>query len=315
MKKIKISSFSIIDIIKLKESEDSLSLIIENSGIKKEKMEALNEVLEARDDFLVDISSDRYFKEKDNVSGIDLISLIPNAKNIRVQASLREPLYNLEIFSSLNDLRQLFIYGNLQRGIILDPLKDFINLEGIQIENGFTLRQQTFLETRKNLKFIEAAEFNAFSFNKNPSIKRLKTSMNILGMESLPRALPNLEELYLENCHNVYTFNPLNEMNNLKIISLKNINRIKAIPELANLKKLETLIISNLKNLTNIDAIFNIENLKKLIAKDLSFIKAKDFIKLDNLKSLKYLTIDFKDLNENKLIENMTRGKGYISET
>lgn len=67
MKNIKISVLDNQAISNLNASEESLTLFVDDIGIPKENISALNEVLRVREDFFLNISSDKNDSYKNNI--------------------------------------------------------------------------------------------------------------------------------------------------------------------------------------------------------------------------------------------------------
>lgn len=59
MKNVKISSLNENDLLELKTSKETISLFIDNSGISKDMIPFLNDVLKERPDFFLNISSEK----------------------------------------------------------------------------------------------------------------------------------------------------------------------------------------------------------------------------------------------------------------
>ena len=234
MEKIKISSLDNQALFDLLLSEKSYILFIDDMGISKENISTLNDILKNRDDFFLNISSDKDENNKNNVMGNDLLIALPDIKNLIYHASLKFPLKGVDIFARLINLKSLHLYGDLPKDMELKPLDNIENLESIYIENGLTLRQDVYLATRPTIREIGAGTFRMESFDKNPNIKKLAILSGASHEEEIPKKLPELEEFYLEKGKNMRSFNFLSEMKTVKKLELNNIQALKEIPDLSN---------------------------------------------------------------------------------
>ncbi len=168
-KKIKISELDNQSLFDLGLSKESLTLFVDDKGIKKENISTLNDILRKREDFFLNISSDKNESNKNNVSGNDLLSVLPDMKNLIYHATLKYPLKNISIFAKLVNLKSLHLHGDLPKDMELKPLDNIENLESVYIENGLTLKQDVYLSMRSTIKEIGAGTFRMESFDKNPN--------------------------------------------------------------------------------------------------------------------------------------------------
>ena len=278
----------------LLKSTDSFCISIGSDGIKKDRIYFLEDLLSERNDFKVDISTEKN-DSPDYISGIDIISQIPNARRIRVQATLKFPLEDLNMFANIIDLIEIDIYGNILKGILLDPLKKFNNLESVKIENGLTLRQQTFLEEVTSLRLLDVGEFNALSFSKNKYIKALRVNKTLTGVDSLPRALPELETLYLDQCRCLGNLAYLKDMPKLKKMVIKNVDDFETFPDLSKIKTLRKLEIYNMSKLFDISTFSMLDKLESILLYNIEKIDIENLLVLKKMEQLKHVGIFFKN--------------------
>ena len=295
MQNIKIKELDEKKINDLLKATDPVCINIDSNGIKKDMVYFLDNLFSERSDFKVDISTEKN-DSPDYISGIDIIPQIPNARRIRVQATLKFPLDNLDMFTKIIDLIEIDIYGNITKGIILDPLKNFNNLESVKIENGLTLRQQTFLEEVRSLRLLDVGEFNALSFSKNKYIKALKVNKNLVAIDSLPRALPELENLYLDQCKCLGSLDNLKNMLKLKKMVIKNIDNLETFPDLSKLKTLKKLEIYDMPKLCDISSLAMLDNLESIVLCNLEKIDMENILVLKKMEQLKHVGIFFKNV-------------------
>ena len=294
MQNVKIKELDEKKIDDLLKSTDPVCINIDANGIKKEMVFLLNKLFLERSDFKVDMCTEK-IDSPNCISGIDIIPQIPNVRHIRVQATLKFPLDNLDIFTNIIDLKEIDIYGNISKGIILDPLKIFNNLESVKIENGLTLRQQTFLEELKSLRLLDVGEFNALSFSKNKCIKALRVNRTLIGVDSLPRALPELENLYLDQCRCLGSLAHLKDMPKLKKMVIKNIDNFETFPDLSKLKTLKKLEIYDIPKLFDISSLAMLDKLESILLYNLEKINIENLLILKKMQQLKHVGIFFKN--------------------
>lgn len=297
MKNIRVSNLNADEILELAELKEDLILSINTNGIKKENAKALNSLLE-NDLFKVDLSTDNYNGSDNNLCGLDIIEYIPNVKRLRMQGSMRCPIESLNILLKIEDLKDLDMYGEMSKLLSLEPLKSFEHIEKISLEVGLSLRQQTFIESCRHLNSLQVADFNAMSFNKHPSIKKLKITSNIIGIDSIYRALPTLEILYLQKCSNTSGYASIKEIRTLKKIVLNNIPNIDEIPSLHLMNNLETLYLYNLPKINDLRPLLFAKNLKNLILSDIGKFSTEDFYILEKIETLENVGLYFKNTRE-----------------
>ena len=178
MKNVKISSLNENDLLELKTSEDTISLFIDNSGISKDMIPFLNEVLKERPDFFLNISSEK--DSSSNLSGEDIVKFIPEVINLTFYASLKNPISNLNVFSRLGNLISLHINGNVDKDIALSPLDSIETLSSFYLENGFSLKHSVYIENRKSFCDIGASNIRVEHFTKMSQLKKLSISHLLL---------------------------------------------------------------------------------------------------------------------------------------
>ncbi|PTY40450.1 hypothetical protein [Brachyspira hampsonii] len=310
MKKIKISELDSQAIFDLGLSKEKHILFIDDIGIKKENIPTLNELLKTREDFFVNISSEKNESNKNNISGNDLLTALPEMRNLIYHASLKYPLKNISIFSKLINLRSLHLYGDLPKDMELKPLDNIENLESMYIENGLTLKQDVYLSMRSTIREIGAGIFRMESFDKNPNLKKIAVLTGVSHEEEMPKKLPELEELYIEKGKNIRSFNFISEMKTLKILELNNIPSLKEIPNLSNLENLTKVILTNLRNLENMDSILNHTRIRTLILENIKCFNI-DMLSKETAPRLKYVSVISDDKNWDKRTKKLLEERGY----
>ena len=310
MEKIKISSLDNQALFDLLLSEKSYILFIDDMGISKENISTLNDILKNRDDFFLNISSDKDENNKNNVMGNDLLIALPDIKNLIYHASLKFPLKGVDIFARLINLKSLHLYGDLPKDMELKPLDNIENLESIYIENGLTLRQDVYLAARPTIREIGAGTFRMESFDKNPNIKKLAILSGASHEEEIPKKLPELEEFYLEKGKNMRSFNFLSEMKTIKKLELNNIQTLKEIPDLSNLENLKTVVLRNLRSLDNMDSILNHTKIRTLILENVKCFDV-NMLTEETLPKLKFISVITDDKNIDKRIKKSLDEKGF----
>ncbi|OEJ16229.1 hypothetical protein BFL38_11230 [Brachyspira hampsonii] len=311
MKKIKISELDNQAIFDLGLSKERHILFIDDIGIKKENINMLNELLKTREDFFVNISSEKNESNKNNISGNDLLTALPEMRNLIYHASLKYPLKNISIFSKLINLRSLHLYGDLPKDMELKPLDNIVNLESMYIENGLTLKQDVYLSMRSTIREIGAGIFRMESFDKNPNLKKIAILTGVSHEEEMPKKLPELEELYIEKGKNIRSFNFISEMKTLKTLELNNIPSLKEIPNLSNLENLTKVILTNLRSLENMDSILNHTRIRTLILENIKCFNI-DMLSKETAPRLKYVSIISDDKNWDKRTKKLLEERGYI---
>ena len=310
MKKIKISELDNQALFELGLSKERHILFVDDIGIKKDNISALNELLKNRQDFFINISSEKDESNKNYISGNDLLTALPEMRNLIYHASLKYPLKNISIFAKLINLRSLHQYGDLPKDMQLKPLDSIENLESIYIENGLTLRQDVYLSMKSTIREIGAGTFRMESFDKNPNLKKIAVLTGVSHEEEMPKKLPELEELYIEKGKNIRSFNFISEMKTLKTLELNNIPTLKEIPDLSNLENLTKVILTNLRNLENMDAILNHPRIRILILENIKCFNV-DMPSKETAPRLKYVSVITDDKNWDKRTKKLLEEKGY----
>lgn len=310
MKNIKISALDNQALFDLNASEESLTLFVDDIGIPKENISTLNEILRVREDFFLNISSDKNDAYKNNIMGNDLLRALPDLKNLVYHASMRYPLKSIDIFARLINLKSLHLYGDLPKDMELKPLDNIENLESIYIENGLTLRQDVYLAMRSTIKEIGAGAFRMESFDKNPNLKKIAVLSGISHEEEMPKKLPELEELYIEKGKNIRSFKFLSEMKTLKTLELNNIPELKEIPDLSLLEDLKKVVLKNLRELENMDSILNHARIRTLILENIKCFNI-DTISKETAPRLKFVSVITDDKNWDKRTQKLLEEKGF----
>ncbi|MCZ9954971.1 hypothetical protein [Brachyspira hyodysenteriae] len=310
MKKIKISELDNQALFELGLSKERHILFVDDIGIKKDNILALNELLKTRQDFFINISSEKDESNKNYISGNDLLTALSEMRNLIYHASLKYPLKNISIFANLINLRSLHLYGDLPKDMELKPLDNIENLESIYIENGLTLRQDVYLSMKSTIREIGAGIFRMESFDKNPNLKKIAVLTGVSHEEEMPKKLPELEELYIEKGKNIRSFNFISEMKTLKTLELNNIPTLKEIPDLSNLEDLTKVILTNLRSLENMDAILNHPRIRTLILENIKCFNV-DMLSKETAPRLKYVSVISDDKNWDKRTKKLLEEKGY----
>lgn len=310
MKNIKISALDNQALFDLNASEESLTLFVDDIGIPKENISTLNEILRVREDFFLNISSDKNDAYKNNIMGNDLLRALPDLKNLVYHASMRYPLKSIDIFARLINLKSLHLYGDLPKDMELKPLDNIENLESIYIENGLTLRQDVYLAMRSTIKEIGAGTFRMESFDKNPNLKKIAVLSGISHEEEMPKKLPELEELYIEKGKNIRSFKFLSEMKTLKTLELNNIPELKELPDFSLLEDLKKVVLQNLRNLENMESVLNHARIRTLILENIKCFNI-DTISKETAPRLKFVSVITDDKNWDKRTQKLLEEKGF----
>ena len=310
MKKVKISALDSQSLFDLRFEKESLILFVDDIGISKDNISTLNELLRTREDFFLNISSDKNEANKNSIMGNDLLRVLPDLKNLIYHASLKYPLKNVTIFARLINLKSLHLYGDLMKDMELKPLDNIENLESVYIENGLTLRQDVYLGMKSSIKEIGAGTFRMESFDKNPNIKKLAVLSGISHEEEMPRKLPALEDLYIEKGKNVRSFNFLSEMKTIKTLELNNIPSLKELPDFTNLEDLTKVTLTNLRNLENMDSVLNHARIRTLVLENIKCFNI-DMLSKETAPRLKYISVITDDKIWDKRTKKLLEEKGY----
>ena len=310
MKNIKISALDNQALFDLNASEESLTLFVDDIGIPKENISTLNEILRVREDFFLNISSDKNDAYKNNIMGNDLLRALPDLKNLVYHASMRYPLKSIDIFARLINLKSLHLYGDLPKDMELKPLDNIENLESIYIENGLTLRQDVYLAMRSTIKEIGAGTFRMESFDKNPNLKKIAVLSGISHEEEMPKKLPELEELYIEKGKNIRSFKFLSEMKTLKTLELNNIPELKELPDFSLLEDLKKVVLQNLRNLENMESVLNHARVRTLILENIKCFNI-DNISKETTPRLKFVSVITDDKIWDKRTQKLLEEKGF----
>lgn len=310
IKKIKISELDNQALFDLGLEKENYILFVDDIGIKKEYISTLNELLRTREDFFINISSEKNESNKNYISGNDLLSALPDMRNLIYHASLKYPLKNISIFAKLINLKSLHLYGDLPKDMELKPLDNIENLESVYIENGLTLKQDVYLSMRSTIKEIGAGIFRMESFDKNPNLRKIAVLTGVSHEEEMPKKLPEIQELYIEKGKNIRSFNFISEMKTLKTLELNNIPTLKELPDFTNLEDLTKVTLTNLRNLENMDSVLNHARIRILILENIKCFNI-DMLSKETAPRLKYVSVTTDDKNWDKRIKKLLEEKGY----
>ena len=310
MKKIKISELDNQALFELGLSKERHILFVDDIGIKKDNIPALNELLKTRQDFFINLSSEKDESNKNYISGNDLLTALPEMRNIIYHASLKYPLKNISIFAKLINLRSLHLYGDLPKDMELKPLDNIENLESIYIENGLTLRQDVYLSMKSTIREMGAGTFRMESFDKNPNLKKIAVLTGVSHEEEMPKKLPELEELYIEKGKNIRSFGFLSSMKTLKTLELNNIQTLKELPDLNELEDLKNLTLRNLRSLENMDSILNHPRIRTLTLENIKCFDV-NMLSKETMPRLKFVSVITDDKSIDKKIRTELNEKGY----
>lgn len=309
MKNIKISTLDEKSILELENTDEAITIFIDDQGTTKDKLMVLNDLLEKKENVTVNISSSNISTDKNHIVGINLLKYILSVRNLDFYSSINSRLSHLKDFSKLIHIRRLRLYGELERDISFLPLDPLEELESIYIDNGLTLKQDVYLERRETLREIGASLFRMESFSKNPNIVKIAILSSVTCPDMIYKKLPNLKSIYIEKGNGINNFSFLNTIKTLEEIELNDIKSLTSIPDLSSLNNLEKVVLKNLRNLDNIDYILNNKNIKILVIEN---IKCKINIEeLYNMKRLKYINIITDDKLYDKNVANALGNLGY----
>ncbi len=309
MKNIKISTLDEKSILELENTDEAITIFIDDQGTTKDKLIVLNDLLEKKENVTVNISSSNISTDKNHIVGINLLKYILSVRNLDFYSSINSRLSHLKDFSKLIHIRRLRLYGELERDISFLPLDPLEELESIYIDNGLTLKQDVYLERRETLREIGASLFRMESFSKNPNIVKIAILSSVTCPDMIYKKLPNLKSIYIEKGNGINNFSFLNTIKTLEEIELNDIKSLTSIPDLSSLNNLEKVVLKNLRNLDNIDYILNNKNIKILVIEN---IKCKINIEeLYNMERLKYINIITDDKLYDKNVANALGNLGY----
>ena len=253
MKNIKISTLDEKSILELENTDEAITIFIDDQGTTKDKLMVLNDLLEKKENVTVNISSSNISTDKNHIVGINLLKYILSVRNLDFYSSINSRLSHLKDFSKLIHIRRLRLYGELERDISFLPLDPLEELESIYIDNGLTLKQDVYLERRETLREIGASLFRMESFSKNPNIVKIAILSSVTCPDMIYKKLPNLKSIYIEKGNGINNFSFLNTIKTLEEIELNDIKSLTSIPDLSSLNNLEKVVLKNLRNLDNID--------------------------------------------------------------
>lgn len=309
MKNIKISTLDEKSILELENTDEAITIFIDDQGTTKDKLMVLNDLLEKKENVTVNISSSNISTDKNHIVGINLLKYILSVRNLDFYSSINSRLSHLKDFSKLIHIRRLRLYGELERDISFLPLDPLEELESIYIDNGLTLKQDVYLERRETVREIGASIFRMESFSKNPNIVKIAILSSVTCPDMIYKKLPNLKSIYIEKGNGINNFSFLNTIKTLEEIELNDIKSLTSIPDLSSLNNLEKVVLKNLRNLDNIDYILNNKNIKILVIEN---IKCKINIEeLYNMERLKYINIITDDKLYDKNVANALGNLGY----
>jgi len=298
--KINISSLT-------KQEEENLAELLQESEEIYIKNSAAVSILKTVNTFLYD--NDRPVVLNIEVisdSQLEFLSLnilqhLSNIKQLDIYITMGE-INDIGTVNFLNSLEKLRLRRYFKKGLNIDFLIKYSSLKFFELENGLNKRQHVVLNKLPHLETLRVSNLDLKLIETSEKLKSLRIYKQIDHIALLSSKFPELTSLYLEKCIKTDDFTSIGNLKNLKSVWLRYMKNIEVIPAFVNYDTIQLFQTTSLPKLKEIESVFYMKNLKGLMMTDLEQLKAADFKKLTNLKSLEAVYITFKDKAEN---ENM----------
>ena len=273
------------------------------SGIRKEILPDLAQILKDVDDFRLIIVLEDDLSGGDFVKGLDILKFLPNISHLNILAHQATPLCDIGALNHVNELRTFDLSGYLRKSMDFSPLRKFNKLPGLHI-NDLILPSGYYGIINDNP--IESLSLRKISFayldGKN-SVKNLEIFNELTSERALVLKFPNLSRLALNNCKKLSGFSFLSSCLNLERLDINGVKGLNSLPRLKP-DRLHTLQILNCKNLENLSHIYDLANLKNL-AVTFSKVKFDDISGVFSKLSLRNFYFISSKNKENEMFENL----------
>jgi internalin A len=285
------------------------TLYIVNS-LCDETLQKVNDTLSTHNiPLLLEIDSNR--AGYNACTDLNVLRSLSNLKKLRIFVTDGE-VNTLSALANINDLEVLRLERNFKKNISLDVLNKFQNLKALQLDNGLSAKQATFINKLKNLETLQVSDLDLSQIEPNPNVTSIRIRRKLSNADLIKGIFPVLKHIYLERCNDVNIASSIAQLPNLESIWLRYMNRVVGIPAFANIENVKLFQTTALSKLNDISNLFNMKNLQALMATDLEFLSADDFVKLVELKRLEVAYVTFKNAKENEKFFDFCKKHNFI---
>jgi len=308
---IKINSASITDLLNINPMEVR-SVSIEGYT-NSEKLDILNQLLARNTQInLVVVIEPEQPEKKDQCTALQLINQLKNIKNLKLLCFGSQPLENLEPLRGINSLEHFQLSGNYNKKINLDPLLESKELKALELEFGLADKKQyKIINQLTQLAQLKVSTLDAAEITPSDRRSELTITNTLKNPELLARAFPNLSSFSISYAKGLESFDFLSSLKKLKELSIGYTQKLSQLPKLANPANIDSLTFLHTPNFKDLEQILGFENLESLTINEFDSVWVTDVTKLEKLKKLKSIILNFKKDSDQERFEQLALKNGW----
>lgn len=273
------------------------------SGIRKEILPDLAQILKDVDDFRLIIVLEDDLSGGDFVKGLDILKFLPNISHLNILAHQATPLCDIGALNHVNELRTFDLSGYLRKSMDFSPLRKFNKLPGLHINDLILPSEYYGIINDSPIESLSLRKISLADLDGKNSVKNLEIFNELTSERALVLKFPNLSRLALNNCKKLSGFSFLSSCLNLERLDINGVKGLNSLPKLKP-NRLHTLQILNCKNLEDISHIYDLANLKNL-AVTFSKVKFEDISCVFSKLPLRNFYFISSKNKENEMFENL----------
>ncbi|MDR6785541.1 hypothetical protein ABIE26_004251 [Pedobacter africanus] len=308
---IKINSASIDELANIDPAQVS-SVSIEGY-LSNEKLDILNQLLNTNTQInLVVVTDPGEPEKKDHFTGLQLISQLNNIRNLNVLCFGSQPLENLEPLRGIYNLEHFRLSGNYNKKIDLDPLLESKALKVLELEFGLADKKQyKIINQLTQLAQLKVSTLDVAAIMPNDRISELTVTNTLKNPELITAAFPNLSSFSISYAKGLESFDFLSSLKKLTQLSIGYTQKLNQLPKLANPENINSLIFLHTPNFKGIEQVLAFENLESLAINEFDSIPVGEVAKLEKLKKLKRVVLNFKKDPDQEQFEQLALKSGW----
>jgi hypothetical protein len=109
------------------------------------------------------------------------------------------------------------------------------------------------------------------------------------------------------------SFDFISTFKSLEELSVGYTTKLVKLPQVANPKKIKSLALINTPKFNDMEGILQYENLEKFVMNEHTVIPFEEITKLEKLKKLKKVYLNFKKESDHRLFEELVHRNGWIN--
>jgi len=278
-----------------------------------EKLDLLNQFLSKNGKInLVVVMDPGEPEKKDHLTGPQLISQLKNIRNLKLLCFGSQPLENLEPLSSINSLEHFQLSGNYNKKINLDPLVESKALKFLELEFGLADKKQyKIINQLSQLTQLKVSTLDAAAITPNDRLAELTITNTLKNPELIPAAFLNLSSFSISYAKGLESFDFLSGLKKLTQLSIGYTQKLSQLPKLANPENISSLTFLHTPNFKGIQQILGFENLESLVVNEFDSIPVTEVAKLEKLRKLKRVVLNFKKDPDQEQFEQLALKSGW----